>query len=276
MKSIAVLVAIIFSSVTNLFCQSSEKTWETDHVFKTPESVWYDEARDQIYVSNINGKSSDKDNNGFIALLNSDGTVKTLHWVTGMNAPKGMVVIGDLLYVTDIDRFHVIDIDNARIIKTVEIDSAKFLNDMAADDDGNIYISDTRENHLLKYDGKKTEVWLTGDLIVSPNGLAFYDKVLYSGTRDNLLKVDVKSKDYEVLVAGTGSIDGLIPLGDDRFIISNWAGKVTLVSPTNKTVLSNTTDEKIQAADLGYIPSQKMILIPTFTDNRVVAEKLTE
>jgi len=117
---------------------------------------------------------------------------------------------------------------------------------------------------------------VTGDLIVSPNGLAFYDKVLYSGTRDNLLKVDVKSKNYEVLVAGTGSIDGLIPLGDDRFIISNWAGKVTLVSPTNNTVLSNTTDEKIQAADLGYIPSQKMILIPTFTDNRVVAEKLTE
>jgi hypothetical protein len=46
------------------------------------------------------------------------------------------------------------------------------------------------------------------------------------------------------------------------------------VNPTEKVVLSNTTEENIQAADLGYIPDKKWVLIPTFFDNRVVASKL--
>jgi sugar lactone lactonase YvrE len=243
---------------------------------KTPESVWYDQARDQIYVSNINGNPTDKDNNGFIALLHKDGTVKVLQWVAGMDAPKGMAVVGNLLYVTDIDKFHVINIDEARIIKTVKVDSALFLNDMASDNEGNIYISDMSRNHLLKYDGSKTEIWLQTDLINAPNGLSFFDNYLYSGTKDNLLKVDVSTKNVEILVKGTGPIDGLIPLGDNKFVISDWSGKITLVNPDEKLVLSNTSDEKVQAADLGFIPEEKLILIPTFFDNRVIARKLDE
>jgi len=41
-------------------------------------------------------------------------------------------------------------------------------------------------------------------------------------------------------------------------------------------VLIDTTASKINSADLGYIKSRRLLLIPTFFDNRVVAYKVEE
>lgn len=270
---ICLLIPLIFIS-SNIFTQSFDLVWETDAVLKTPESVFYDAERKQIYVSNINGKPTDKDGNGFISLLGKDGTIKSLKWIRGMHAPKGMAVIENLLYVTDIDRFHIIDLDEVRIISTIDVNDAQFLNDIAADHSGNVYISDMHNNHILKYNGEKTEVWLENKLINRPNGLAFYKDHLYIGTNDSLIRIEPKEKKMKVVVEETGAIDGLIPIGGNKFVISDWNGRISIISQLEKFVLSNTSDQNIQAADLGYIEEEKTILIPTFFDNKVVARKL--
>jgi len=74
------LTLIIILSVCSscLNAQSFDKVWETKKVPKTPESVLYDQIRDQIYVSNINGKPTEKDGNGFISLLDREGNIKNL------------------------------------------------------------------------------------------------------------------------------------------------------------------------------------------------------
>jgi len=267
----------IFIMVLNtsfLTAQVFEAVWETKPVLKTPESVYYDQAGDQIYVSNINGKPGEKDGNGFIALLSTDGTIKKLEWVTGMDAPKGMAVVDNLLYVTDIDRIRVIDIDQAKLIKTIPVEGAEFLNDLAADKQGAIYISDMQKNQILKLSNDTVSLWLTDEKIVSPNGLAFNNNNLMVGTKEDLLSVNPDTKNIRVRVEGVGPIDGLVPVGGNKFVISNWSGRILMVSPSEKIVLGNTTDQKIQAADMGYIPEQKLILIPTFFNNRVVARKL--
>ncbi len=273
MKQI-ILFGIFLFLCLNISAQSFDKIWETEKVFKTPESVYFNADRDQIYVSNINGKPTDKDNNGFISLLKKDGSITTLKWISGMNAPKGMAVVDSLLYVTDIDRFHIINIDKAKIIKTVNVDNAVFLNDMAADKAGNIFISDMGKDHILKYEDQNVEVWLEGELIIRPNGLAFFKNHLLVGTKDNLLRVDTEEKNIKVLVEETGPIDGLIPLGGNKFVVSDWSGRIMLISSLEKIVLGNTTEQEIQAADLGYVPDEKLVLIPTFFNNRIVARKL--
>ena len=40
--------------------------------------------------------------------------------------------------------------------------------------------------------------------------------------------------------------------------------------------LLDTKDQKINAADIGYIESQELLLVPTFFDNRVVAYKVSQ
>ncbi len=78
--------------------------WSTDSVFKCPESVFYDKERNLIYVSNINGDPSAADGNGFMSKLDTSGNIIQLHWISGLNAPKGMDVYNGNLFVADITR----------------------------------------------------------------------------------------------------------------------------------------------------------------------------
>ena len=81
-------------------------------VFLTPESVLHDPAQDIYFVSNINGSPTAKDNNGFISRVRPDGAVENLKFIEGghggvtLNAPKGLAIRGDTLWV-EIGRAHV-------------------------------------------------------------------------------------------------------------------------------------------------------------------------
>jgi len=270
------LTLIIILSVCSSFlnAQSFDKVWETERVLKTPESVLYDQIRDHIYVSNINGKPTEKDGNGFISLLDREGNIKKLKWVTGIDAPKGMAILNDSLFVTDIDRIHIISISQAEIIQTIEVAGASFLNDIIIMDDGVAYITDMLEEKILKLNDGKVEFWLADKLLIKPNGIAIFKDDIAVGVKNSILRVNIISKTISLFVDETGPVDGLIYLGKNKFVVSDWAGRILLVNRSEKIVLSNSTEKNIQAADLGYIPDDKIVLIPTFYDNRVVAAQL--
>ncbi|VAW29692.1 hypothetical protein MNBD_BACTEROID07-1715, partial [hydrothermal vent metagenome] len=121
----------------------------------------------------------------------------------------------------------------------------------------------------------KAHLWSTNPLLKGANGLAEKRGELFIGASGHLLEANPKTGKIKVVARVAGGIDGLIPLGNGRFILSDWAGKIQLISADKASVvLSNTTKQKINAADLGFIPGKKIILIPTFFDNRVVAEQL--
>ena len=81
----------------------------------TPESIIHDDAADVYLVSNVNGQPTALDGNGFISRLAPDGKVENLRWVEGgknqvtLNAPKGIGIMGDAIYVSDIDTVRIFD-----------------------------------------------------------------------------------------------------------------------------------------------------------------------
>jgi hypothetical protein len=248
------------------------KQWETPAVFKTPESVCYDLQRKQIYVSNINGKAGQKDGNGFISLLNPDGTVKTLEWITGLNAPKGLGIYGHDLYVADIDEVIRIDIDKGLIIDKYKAPGATFLNDIAIDGDGGVYISDTGTHRVYILKNGKVSVYLDSEKLAGANGLFVEDTTLLIGTNDAVYRVTLGDKDPEPYIENTGSIDGLEGIGHSRYLYSDWQGHVYLAEPGQAPdMLLDTTPHKINAADIDYVATSSLLLIPTFSDNRVMA-----
>src|SRR5690606_27700156 len=96
--------------------------WKSDSIFTGSESALYDEANDRIYVSSGNTDAAAKDNDGFISIVQTDGTVTELKWVSeGLHAPKGMTILNGKLYVSDIDELKVIDIASGSIEKTVAV-----------------------------------------------------------------------------------------------------------------------------------------------------------
>jgi len=248
--------------------------WATDAVLDVPESVKYNAIKNEIYVSNINGKPLQKNGKGYIAKLALDGKIVEKKWITGFHAPKGMGIIDDTLYVTDIDRVHAIDINKGKIVKTYNAPKAEFLNDIDIDASGTIYISDmnTADIYVLK-DGTLS-VWIKLGY-QGPNGLYLSNGRLLVGTSSGIVAVDTRTKKVAPLEPHGRSIDGLKPLGKNSYIVSDWDGKVEIIGK-NPQVLVDKSDEKVNAADFEFISGMKLLLVPTFFDNRVVAYLLKE
>ncbi|GMT44892.1 MAG: ATP/GTP-binding protein [bacterium] len=276
MKKLVLLVLAGILFALPLFSRSLKPVWVTKKVLKVPESVFYQAKNKLIYVSNINGKPSAKNGNGFISLLNENGQIIKLRWATGLNAPKGMAVKGNHLFVSDIDRLAEINLSSGKIIRFIAFPGAKFLNDVVEGPEGEIYVTDSDLGAVFVVKAGKAHLWSTNPLLKGANGLAVNRGELFIGANGHLLEANPKTGKIRIVVHVTGDIDGLIPLGNGRFILSDWAGKIYLISSDKAPViLSNTTKQKINAADLGFIPGKKIILIPTFFDNRVIAKQLT-
>jgi hypothetical protein len=126
------------------------------------------------------------------------------------------------------------------------------------------------------FDGK-LEVWLQSEQISSPNGLFFEDGRLIVGTNDGYLKdMDLVDKSITTIAETGFGIDGIQGVDGENFIVSDWEGKTAFVSSTGYvTVLINTAESNINSADIEYIPENRLLLIPTFYDNRVMAYEFT-
>jgi hypothetical protein len=253
--------------------------WRSAPEFSVPESVLFEASENILYVSNVAGKPAEKNGQGFISKLSPEGKIEELKWATGLNAPKGMAIHGGHLYVSDIDELVQIDLKTGTIAARYPAAGAVFLNDVAADADGNIHVGDSSAENSVIYrlSEGKLAVWLQAVEIRNPNGLLMQGNRLLvgNGQDGNLNAIELESKKI-TLIAKTGTgIDGLKPLGDGSFLLSDWAGKTSLLDADGKTsVLMNTTADRINSADFEYIKSKKLLLIPTFFDNRVVAYKV--
>jgi DNA-binding beta-propeller fold protein YncE len=275
----SILTFFFLLSLTVVFAQIAQpktdftKLWETDPGLKIPESVLYDSVTGLIFVSNIEGNPSKKDSTGFISTLSADGNILKSDWVKGIDAPKGMAILNNHLFVSNIDEVVEIDIAAATIVKRYPISGSKFLNDIAIDPKtGMVFITDTETGVVYVMLNGKSSIWLQDALYKGANGLYLKDNQLYIGTGNSIMQADILTGSVIVCIANTGSIDGLFVASDNNFIYSDWKGSVFIAAKNRKPrLLLSTTAQKVNAADFGVIPSKNMILIPTFGNNKVVA-----
>ena len=255
------------------------EAWRTDTLLLTSESVIYDKKRDVLYVTNLNLEPRLKDGNGFVSRVSTDGEITDLHWVDGMHAPKGTAIVGDTLFVADIDELIVIDINKGVIARKVPSAGAGMLNDITSDSDGNLYITDSDANKILKYSNGNLTDWLTNGLNL-PNGLlAENDRLLLAsmGSMD-LVSIDLESKSVTKLADSLGAADGISFIGTkDHYIVTDWNGEIFMVNPDKtRTSLLKPKDQQINTADCEYIAEKNLLLVPTFFKNSVIAFRLSE
>ena len=272
MKRAALLGVVLLFCYQLLGAEATlRERWSTAPVFKVPESVFFDPEAEYLYVSNINGGPAQKNALGFLSKVDLNGQALDLEWITGLDAPKGMAVHGEKLYVTDIDRLVVIDKNRGSVLTVYPVPGAKFLNDIAVDPKGTVYISDSSAEAIYALEGGRITTVLSGvRYLKEPNGLFWEGDALLIGVRSRILKWKPNKGELTILVKTAGGIDGLQPTGAGDYLISDWSGIVRLVSPAEEEqVLLDISSQKANTADFCYIPEKNLLVVPTFGGNQL-------
>ena len=255
------------------------KKWETDSTLTTSESVILDEKAGLLYVACIGGVPPDsKDGDGFIAQVAIYGNIVEDKWVTGLDAPKGMGIFADTLYVADITDVVRINRKTGEIIDRIAIEDAAFLNDITTDEAGHVFVSDTRANRIHKITNGNSEVWLEDTDMGGPNGLYVEANRLMVATfgSGNFGSVDLETKKFDSHSVDIPSGDGIVKL-TNGYLVSNWNGEVYHVNNHwQQTRLLDTKGVNVNAADIALLPSKNMLLVPTFFKNSVVAYEIQD
>ncbi|PYQ58038.1 MAG: hypothetical protein DMF58_16615, partial [Acidobacteria bacterium] len=160
--------------------------------FQTPESVLYDADQDVYFVSNINGQPTAADDNGFVSRINPDTLQNDLKWIDAakpdiiLNAPKGMAILGDNLYVADLVVVRRFDRKTGQPKGEIAIPGSTFLNDLASDGKA-LYVTDsglkagangfepTGSDAVWKIVNDKPQKLASGSDLNRPNGVEVVD-----------------------------------------------------------------------------------------------------
>ena len=275
MKKIMTYLAFVCFSLVSINAQKAtvQKLWATDTILKVPESVLVDDKENCLWVSNIDGAANGKDGKGSISKLSKTGTPINLDWITGLNAPKGMAKYKQELYVADLTELVVIDIKKGVIKNKIKVEGSVFLNDVTVNKNGAVFVSDTRTGKVHRYENNMVTIEVEN--LQGPNGLLSIDDQLLILDRGSLLSVTPGGAISKIMDGMDPSTDGIERVAPNQYIVSCWNGIVYyIVAGAQKITLFDTRSEKINSADIGYDAKKKIIYVPTFMKNSVVAYQL--
>jgi sugar phosphate isomerase/epimerase len=257
--------------------------------FDAPDQcVWHAPSR-TWFVSNLGGGISlAKDAYGWITRLDEKGEVIEPFWIglaERMHAPSGMVATDRHLYVCDREGVHQIDITQRKIANFYPIPQGKFINDIAIADNGDLYVSDFFANRIyrLPQESRVAEVWLETDRLEAPDGLYMDAGKLIVGSwgvltgpdtfntskRGDLLKIDLKTKQIEVLSKEAGNLEGITKAGD-FYYVTDWAAGKLLKIHAETGQVSEALAGLRNPTDPGYAPELGVLAFPQHTGDQVV------
>lgn len=241
---------------------------------KTPESVV--QSKDgKIYVSEIN--EFDKDGDGQISVI-ENGQLSV--FADGLDDPKGLVIIGDSLYIADKTQVIKVNLADAAQKEVFVPASAftkppQFLNDLEADPQGNLYISDSGDMstgkggviYKVNASGEVTKL-IDGDdnpLVLAPNGLLADDTGKFltyvDFTSGILYNLNTETGELTDLEQGFGGGDGLVHHSSGTLYVSDWKnGKVFAVGTDGE--IKTVGPQYQAAADIALTKDERYLMVP--------------
>lgn len=228
------------------------------HVTK-PESCHFFGGR--TYISSIAGGMTEKSGKSSILQMEDD---RPSTFVTGLNAPKGIRGFSHYLVVSDIDQIKLIDIGSRKIIKTLNIPEAKFLNDIDVDEDGNFFVSDSLGMAIYTGNILKMKVQKLIALDFHPNGVLLdkenlliaswgqgIDEKWNTKLNGRLWQYNLVTKKLSVFrKERIGHLDGIEKFQNDGYLVSSKReNKIYHFRKNNVPVVLK---EVIEPADIGF------------------------
>lgn len=257
-----------------------------------PASVLHDDVSDVYLVSNVDGSPTARDGNGFISKLSPDGKKILLRWIEGgkrkvvLNAPKGMALRGNELFVADIDTVRVFDRRTGAPRGEIKIEGATFLDDVTLAPDGRVLVSDAGMKANAAGDGLEEsgtdavysvyrDERVTSVVLVAKKSLAGPTALL--GTPDKTWGVMFRTGEvYSIGKGGTledvhmlpdGELEGIAGAGRELLVSSRAASAIFRGTPGGDWRIA--VGDVKSPGDIDYDRKRKRVLVPLFTENEV-------
>jgi hypothetical protein len=264
------------------------------------ESCSYDGTRDLIMVVNRGAAQDQVPNDGFVSLLNRDGSVHTAHWIAGgrngliLNHPFGSDIHAGRLYLADSDggtadgaaRVAVIrmfDVRSGAPAGEIRIADAAWINDLAVARDGTVYASQTGSPdgtapmrvYRIAASGQ-VSVFLEGAPLSLPNGVAIDHEgnIVVANMGDAaILTYSAQGKLLKTEAAAQRGSDGLVIMADGtKYVSSVRLGGVSRIRPGQPAELIATGIPS--AASMCFDPRDNQLAIPMNPNNAVAFVRL--
>ncbi|MDB5699335.1 MAG: SMP-30/Gluconolaconase/LRE-like region [Alphaproteobacteria bacterium] len=263
------------------------------------ESCSYDPARKLVMIVSRGASQNEVPNDGFVSLLNHDGSVHTAKWIGAtrdgltLNQPFGSDVHAGKLYLADsngdtadgaprIAVIRMFDLATGAPAGEIVVPESPWFNDIAVARDGSIYATQTGTVdgktpwRLFKVAGGKAQLLIDGAPLARPNGVAIDNdgnvvvvnmldtKVMTFSPGGKLLKTEQ--------AAQTGS-DGLVIMPDGtKYVSSVTLGGISRIRPGRTAELIATGIPS--AASMCLDPHANQLVIPLNPNNAVAFVKL--
>jgi len=240
--------------------------------FNFAESCTFDASRNLILAMNAANPQTMAQNDGFVSLINPDGSVHTSKWIGAtrdgltLNHPLGSAIGGGTLYVADIDTVRSFDLATGEPRRATAIPGATILNGIAATADGTVYVSNTRDPeriYRVRPDGSVSTL-VEGPPLALPNGVALDPDgnivVVNIGTKD-VLTFSPAGQLVRTEQAAESGNDGVVVLPDGtKYTSSVRYGSVSRIRRGQAAEVIATGIPS--AASMCYDSRQNQLVIP--------------
>lgn len=254
--------------------------------FNFAESCTFDPARNVIVAMNAGAADNLVPNDGFVSLINPDGSVHTSKWIGAtrddltLNQPLGSAISNGVLYTVDQGVLRSFDLASGKPLKEVTVTGATFLNGIGVTADGTAYISNSRapESILRVTADGITSVFVEGAPLAAPNGVAIDNDgniVVVNIGNNSVLTFNPEGELILTENAVEGGNDGVVVTEDGtKYVSSVRFGSVSRIRPGQPAeVIASGVPS---AASMCYDSVQKQLVIPMNPNNSLAFIKLEE
>jgi sugar lactone lactonase YvrE len=256
--------------------------------FRFAESISYDAERD-LYVAVNAGMPQDVvPNDGYVALVNPDGTAHTLKWIgvnrngLTLNHPLGSDIANGRLYVADIDTVRLFDMKTGAPQGAIPVAGTLRFNDLEVAEDGTIYATQTGTTdpaswRVYKITPKgEASVLVSGAPLNLPNGIAFDaagNIVVVNVGNNAVLTFSPEGKLLTTEESSDPGNDGLVVLPDGtKYVSSVRNGTLARIRPGQKA--ERIAEGIPNAASMTYDSKRNRLVIPMNDWNAITIVEL--
>jgi hypothetical protein len=240
--------------------------------FRFAESCTFDPARNLILAMNAGIPNDLMMNDGYVSLINPDGSVHTAKWIGAtrdgltLNHPLGSAISNNILYTVDGAVLRTFDLATGQPLNAFEVEGATFLNGIGVTADGTAYISNTQPpQRIFKVTATgQTSVFIDGAPLAAPNGVAIDNdgNVVVVNIGDNaVLTFNLNGELINTEYAVESGNDGLVITEDGtKYVSSVRFGSVSRIRPGQSAEIIASGIPS--AASMCYDSVQKQLVIP--------------